>query len=75
MIPGISKMADDELRYWLAKFVVEIRKKGGKGEFYPATSLYQLCCGLLRFLRNNGRETNGAQFNNCTFYVGNDFTV
>lgn len=20
-------------------------------------------------------ETNGAQFNNCTFYVGNDFTV
>ena len=39
----------------MAKFVVEVRKKGGKAQHYPPSTLYQLCCGLLRFLRNNGR--------------------
>ena len=39
----------------IAKFVVEVCKKGEKAEFYPPTTLYQICCGLLRFLRNNGR--------------------
>ena len=47
-------MPEEELNYWLAKFVVEVRKKGQKAEFYPPTTLYQICCGLLRFLRNNG---------------------
>ena len=51
----ILKVPEEELNYWLAKFVVEVRKKGEKAEFYPPTTLYQICCGLLRFLRNNGR--------------------
>ena len=51
----ILKVPEEELDYWLAKFVVEVRKKGEKAEFYPPTTFYQICCGLLRFLRNNGR--------------------
>ena len=55
VITDILKVPEEELNYWLAKFVVEVRKKGEKAEFYPPTTLYQICCGLLRFLRNNGR--------------------
>ena len=43
----IGKVNDVELRHWLAKFVVEIRKKTSKGECYPPNTLYQLCCALL----------------------------
>jgi hypothetical protein len=53
--PDICKVSDVELRHWLAKFVVEVRKKASKGECYPPNTLYQLCCALLRYLRNNGR--------------------
>ena len=44
----ICKVRDVELRHWLAKFVIE-------GECYPPNTLYQLCCALLRYPRNNGR--------------------
>jgi hypothetical protein len=50
--PDICKVSDG---HWLAKFVVEVRKKATKGECYPPNTLYQLCCALLRYLRNNGR--------------------
>ena len=53
--PNVVKTTVEELRCWFAKFVVEVHKKGDKGEHYPPTTLYQLCFGLLRFLRNNGR--------------------
>ena len=39
----------------MAKFVVQVRKKASKGECYPPNTLYQLCCALLQYLRNNGR--------------------
>ena len=51
----ICKVSDVELRHLLAKFVIEVRKKATKGECYPPNTLYQLCCALLRYLRNNGR--------------------
>ena len=51
----IVKISNLELNYWLTEFVVEIRKKGDKGEYYPPATQYKLCCGLLRYLRNNGR--------------------
>ena len=51
----IVKISNLELNYRLAKLVVEIRKKGEKGEYYPPAILYQLCCGLPRYLRNNDR--------------------
>lgn len=51
----VLELSNEELGYWLAKFVVEVRRKDEEGSFYNPNSLYQLCCGLLRYLRNNGR--------------------
>ena len=42
-------MQVSELNEWLSRFVVEVRRKDGK--FYPPNTLHQLCCGLLRRLR------------------------
>ena len=43
-----------ELNYWLAKFVVEVRKREN-GEAYCGNNLYQMVCGLQRFIRENAR--------------------
>ena len=53
--PDVLKLNDEKLNYWLSKFVVEIRKKSNAGEVYPPSSLYQLCCGIQRHFRENGR--------------------
>ena len=37
------------LSHWLALFVTEVRKTDG--EQYPPKSIYQLLCGILRFMR------------------------
>ena len=55
LIANILPNTDDDVNKWMAKFVVEIRKKEELGKCYPPNSLYQLCCGLQRFIRNNGR--------------------
>lgn len=61
----IVNITKAELNYWLAKFVVEIRKKEDKGEYYPPATLYQLCCGLLRYLRNNGQPAINIFEDSC----------
>ena len=50
----IVAIPDIELNYWLAKFVVEVQKKG-TGEVYCGKTSYQIVCGLQRFKRENGR--------------------
>ena len=52
--PDILKLQKTELNYWFSKLVVEVRKKKCPGACYPPNTLYQLCCGLLRYLRDNG---------------------
>lgn len=56
---------NDEINYWLAKFVVEIRKKKPCGEPYPPNSLYQLCCGIQRYFRENGKADLNLFENSC----------
>ncbi|KXJ18901.1 Zinc finger MYM-type protein 3 [Exaiptasia diaphana] len=53
--PDVTNLSDGELNYWLSKFVVEVRKKNPLGEPYPPNSLYQLCYGIMRHLKGNGR--------------------
>lgn len=62
----------EEVNYWLSKFVVEVRKKKDPGTFYPPNTLYQLCCGLQRYMRDNGRpelnfftDTSFKHFQDC----------
>ena len=45
----ITSMSCDSMNFWLCRFVVEVRRKDKKP--YPPSSLYQLCCGLMRSLK------------------------
>ena len=47
------EMSDEELNYRVPRFVLEVRKKDST--YYPPESLYQLVCGLQRYLHQNGR--------------------
>lgn len=49
----ITEMDVDKMNFWLSKFVLEVRKTNGDC-FYPST-MYNICCGLQRYLRDNGR--------------------
>ena len=47
--PYILTMSPAELDKWLSRFVLEVRRRDGN--VYPPNTLYQLCCGLLRHIR------------------------
>ena len=47
------KMSTKAMNFWLAKFVLEVRRKDGKA--YSPETLYQICCGLLRLLKEADR--------------------
>ena len=48
----LHTICDFELCFWLSKFVYEVRKKGG--ELHPPKTLYEMCVGIQRHLRDNG---------------------
>ena len=58
-VPLIDEVILDnkELGYWLARFVLEVRRRDKKP--YPAESLWNICCAIQRFLR---------QFN-CSLHI------
>ena len=45
-----------EMNYWLSKFVLEARK--ANGDHYPPDTLYCICTGLSRFIRETRPEIN-----------------
>ena len=49
----LYELTVSEIDFWLSRFVLEVRKKNG--EPYPPDSLYQIVCGLQRFLKDHGR--------------------
>ena len=51
--PRLLDMDDEALCKWIGRFVFEARKLNGTE--YTGESLYQLICGLQRYLRENGR--------------------
>ena len=58
-LSGEEKCPDDLLEkpvadYWLSRFVVEVRCSDG--EPYPASMLYQLLAGLLRYARSKTKD-------------------
>jgi len=49
LLTNFVAMSEDGLKFWLVKFVAEVRRSDGKP--YPPNRLYQICCGLGRALR------------------------
>lgn len=47
----LASLSPRELNTVLCRFVYEVRRYDGSE--YPPNSLYQLCCGLVRFLKND----------------------
>jgi hypothetical protein len=41
-----SEMGVESMAFWLPRFMLDVRKE--KGENYPTSSVYSLCCGLQR---------------------------
>ena len=49
----ITTLSPTVLQRSLSRFVLEVRKKDGTP--YPLDSLYHLVCGIMRFIRQNGK--------------------
>jgi hypothetical protein len=64
-IPELAQMNEIEMNGWMSRFVLEARRKDGAP--YPPRSLYQLCVGLLRHLRENGNPANFLDEKNINF--------
>ena len=47
--PHLYLCLPSQIDYWLSTFVLEIRQKDGKP--YTPGSLYQICCGLMHYIR------------------------
>lgn len=65
-IPDLEKITNEtEMNNLMTRFVLEVRRKDGNT--YPPRSLYQLCVGLLRHLRENGNPLNFLDEKNICF--------
>ena len=53
-IPELLAMNKEEMGSWLSKFLLEARRMDGNE--YTGNTLHQMLCGLLRYLRLNGRQ-------------------
>ena len=49
-----------DLNRWLCRFVLEVRRKVRKE--YPPNTLRQLCCGILRYVRERVPELDILAF-------------
>ena len=53
LLEDFCKMSTKAMNFWLAKFILEMRRRDGK--LYSGETLYQICCGLLRLLKEADR--------------------
>lgn len=65
-IPELLNFTAMDINQWLSKFAIETRRKDGKP--YPPRTLYILCVGLLRCLRENGVNLNFLDERDSRFY-------
>ena len=52
-IQPLMTMDTSTLQHWLTYFILEVRKQNGSE--YPPNTLHHLVCGIMRYLRQNGR--------------------
>ena len=53
-IPPITALNNEQLQHWLCRFVLEVRKVNG--QHYPPATLHHIISGVMRFLRQSGRQ-------------------
>ena len=56
--PLLDAVTNEELNHWLARFIVEVRNRNG--ERYPGTTLYSICAGIQRYIREK-RAVSSSQ--------------
>ena len=49
-------MSEDQIRYWVPRFILEVRKKNG--DEYPPNTLYKMVCGLQREVQKKRPNIN-----------------
>ena len=54
--PHILIQNTSQLDYWLSMFVREVRRRDDLP--YPPNTLYSMCCGLMRYVRDLHPEAN-----------------
>ena len=54
--PHLLIQNTSQLDYWLSMFVLELRRRDGLP--YPPNTLYSMCCGLMRYVRDLHPEVN-----------------
>ena len=54
-IPIIINMTKEQMQYWLVRFVLEVRKKGG--DVYPPNSLHHIVVGVMRHVQPSGQPS------------------
>ena len=54
--PYLLIQNSSQLDYWLSMFVLEVRRRDGLP--YPPNTLYSMCCGLMRYVRDLHPEVN-----------------
>ena len=64
----LTSMSTEPMNYWLGKFLLEVRTVNSKE--YSPDSLYQLCCGLHRNLRDNRSGLNVFEDAEFTEFCG-----
>lgn len=48
-----KKLDKKQLSFWLSCFILEVRKQDSSE--YPPNTLHHICCGIMRYLRQNGQ--------------------
>ena len=52
-IPPLKEMDAHTLQHWMTHFLLEVQKKNR--DEYPSNTLHHLVCGIVNFLRQNGK--------------------
>ena len=58
-IPTITALNNDQLQHWLCRFILEVRKENG--QHYPPATLHHIVSGIMRFLRQSGRQLDSSK--------------
>ena len=68
--PSLDVISNEELNHWLARFVLEVKTK--KGEKYRGATLYALCAGIQRHIREK-RSLSADKNQQLDIYKDNSF--